>query len=271
MANPLGGISQLGGMYDDDMIRQATELAGMIRSYRAEAKARQKSEALKPFVTALQDAANQYNTAADDTARANASALASLTRENMLRGGFSPSDIDQRYWGSDPSRGFQTTKGFEAPVTGYEGLGRKEALEAIRRAMSDQLVQRETEAGLTGIDPLTGQKTWNRQYQEATLARSSGGGGGGGGGGSAPKAKSLYDQAKAAAYNDPRLWMGDDDPPEGSWSLNDLINAYMKTLGGGGGDDTASLIQQARANGWSDDEIRQALRSEGKDPAKYGL
>lgn len=70
---------------------------------------------------------------------------------------------------------------------------------------------------------------------------------GGGGGGSTP---SLYDQAKAAAYNDPRLWTGKlaegEKPPEGSWTLEELIKAYMQPRGGGaqGGFNTPQELLQ---------------------------
>lgn len=274
---PANTANQLRGMYGEDMFQQASQLAGLIKSYRADAKAQQKTETLSPYITALQNAANQYNTATDDTGRQNASALASLTRENMLRGGISPADIDQRYWGSDPTKGFQTTSGFEAPVTGYEGLKRTSAIDALRQALNDKLTQRQLDADLSGVDPHTGEKTWGRQYQEQQLALAAmkgAGGGGGGGGGSSAKIPSLYDQAKAAAYNDPRLWMGKDDPPEGSWTQDDLISAYMKTYGGGGGSgggDVADMIQQARSNGYSDAEIRQELINDGFNPAQYGL
>jgi hypothetical protein len=125
-----------------------------------------------------------------------------------------------------------------------------------------------------------------RAQAEATLANTQrsanapyGGSSGGGGSGSTPKPVSLYDQAKAAAYNDPRLYTGKEGTPEGTWSLEDLISAYMMTYGGqqqpqqasGGGDVTSSMIQQARANGYSDVEIRQGLIEDGLDPAQYGL
>lgn len=57
------------------------------------------------------------------------------------------------------------------------------AYERERQGQQDALQRRLTEAGLTGIDPLDGQKTWQRQYQENSLAnalaRASGGGGSG--------------------------------------------------------------------------------------------
>lgn len=217
MADPLAaGTNQLRSMYGEDMFQQASQLAGLIKSYRADAKAQQKTETLSPYITALQNAANQYNTATDDTGRQNASALASLTRENMLRGGISPADIDQRYWGSDPTKGFQTTSGFEAPVTGYEGLKRTSAIDALRQALNDKLTQRQLEADLSGVDPHTGEKTWGRQYQEQQLALSAmkGAGGGGGssrssGGSSSSSSSSLNSRATQAAvaqvwqYNTP--------------------------------------------------------------------
>lgn len=202
MADPLAaGTNQLRSMYGEDMFQQASQLAGLIKSYRAQAKAQQKTETLAPYTQALEGAANQWRSATDDEGRANASALANLTRENMLRGGISPADIDQRYWGSDPTRGFQTTSGFEAPVTGYEGLKRTQAIDALRQSVLDKLTQRQTEADLSGIDPFTGEKTWGRQYQEQQLALAAmkGAGGGGGGGGGLTAYQQYQISAKEAA------------------------------------------------------------------------
>ena len=84
-----------------------------------------------------------------------------------------------------------------------------------------------------------------RQTEEAKLAKALAPASSGGGGGSAstPKVTSLYDQAKAAAYNDPRLYTGklatDERPPEGLYTLEDLIASWMQLLSkqqaGGGG------------------------------------
>lgn len=254
---------------------KAQKIIPMIKAMREQ----QKTEKLSPFTQALDSAASQYGAATTDEGRQQANALASLTRANMLKGGFNPSDIDQKYWGNTPGQ-FQVTGGYEAPITGYEGFSRADAMNFRRQALLDELGRRETEAGLTGIDPFTGQKTWGRQYQEMALAKS---GSGGGGSASTKAPPSLYDQAKAAAYNDPRLYTGKVDDkseiPQGSWALEDLISAYMKTYGGGGGQQStgggdpqvAALVQQARAEGAADDEIRATLTSKGHNPAEYGL
>lgn len=144
----------------------------------------QKQARIAPVVQALQQFANNYKAATTDEGRQTANAMANQIRSNFAAGGGSLMDLPTQYWGSDPTQGVQTAEGFQVPISGYEGLGRKDTIALKRQALLDALTQRVQEAGLTGIDPLTGQKTWSRQYQEATLARSSGGGGGGGGGGS---------------------------------------------------------------------------------------
>lgn len=52
-----------------------------------------------------------------------------------------------------------------------------------------------------------------------------------------------------------------------------LIDYYAGLLGGGegGGEDVQALIDQAKANGYSDSEIADSLREDGIDPAEYGL
>ena len=111
-------------------------------------------------------------------------------------------------------------------------------------------------------------------------------GGGGGGGGTAAKTQTLAELAKAAAQNDPRLWMGDTDPPEGRWTLEGLQNAYINNQGGTqqastfdpetsdpslrGSDPMMLMIQQAKAQGLSAAQIRGGLAAEGVDPSKYG-
>jgi len=144
----------------------------------------QKQARIAPVVQALQQFANNYKAATTDEGRQTANAMANQIRSNFAAGGGSLMDLPTQYWGSDPTQGVQTAEGFQVPISGYEGLGRKDTIALKRQALLDALTQRVQEAGLTGIDPLTGQKTWSRQYQEATLARSAGGGGGGGGGGS---------------------------------------------------------------------------------------
>lgn len=139
----------------------------------------QQEQRINPVVQALQQFGNQYRAAATDEARAAANEGANAVRSNFYAAGGLPTDLPMQNWGSDPNKGFQTTAGFESPITGYEGLGRKDIIALRRQALLDALTRRVQEAGLTGIDPATGQKTWERQYKEAALARSGGGGGSG--------------------------------------------------------------------------------------------
>jgi len=143
----------------------------------------QKQARIAPVVQALQQFANNYKAATTDEGRQTANAMANQIRSNFAAGGGSLMDLPTQYWGSDPTRGVQTAEGFQVPISGYEGLGRKDTIALKRQALLDALTQRVQEAGLTGIDPDTGQKTWERQYQEYTLAnalaRASGGGGSG--------------------------------------------------------------------------------------------
>lgn len=159
-----------------DTMGQAKDLAQSISEY-------QMQQRTAPVIQALQQFANNYNAATTDEGRHSANTMANQVRANYLAGGGSPMDLPSNLWGSAPASGFQTTGGFQAPVTGYEGLGRKDTIALKRQALLDALTQRVQEAGLTGIDPDTGQKTWQRQYQENSLAnalaRASGGGGSG--------------------------------------------------------------------------------------------
>jgi hypothetical protein len=155
----------------------------------------QKQARIAPVVQALQQFANNYKAATTDEGRQTANAMANQIRENFAAGGGSFTDLPTQYWGSDPTRGVQTTEGFQVPISGYEGLGRKDTIALKRQALLDALTQRVQEAGLTGIDPLTGQKTWERQYQEYTLANRGTGGGGGGSGSATATTRSNYASA----------------------------------------------------------------------------
>lgn len=214
-------------------------------------------ERVAPVTNALASLGNQWKAATTDEGRNQAESLADKTRAAYITGGGSPTDISQQYWGSDPMQGFKTTTGYQAPITGYEGLDRDKTVDYTRDAIAAELKRRIDEAGLTGIDPQTGQKTWDRTYKEMMYNKPTGGSGGGGGSTKAPP--SLYDQAKAAAYNDPRLFMGKaEDAPEGTYTLDALISAWMGQLpkqaqqaaGGGGG----------VVNGITDADILQYLK-----------
>ena len=171
----------------------------------------QKQARIAPVVQALQQFANNYKAATTDEGRQTANAMANQIRSNFAAGGGSLMDLPTQYWGSDPTQGVQTAEGFQVPISGYEGLGRKDTIALKRQALLDALTQRVQEAGLTGIDPLTGQKTWERQYQEYTLANRGTGGGGGGSGssGSSSTPSSLNNRAtqqavaQVWAYNTP--------------------------------------------------------------------
>lgn len=145
----------------------------------------QKQARIAPVVQALQQFANNYKAATTDEGRQTANAMANQIRSNFAAGGGSLMDLPTQYWGSDPTRGVQTAEGFQVPISGYEGLGRKDTIALKRQALLDALTQRVQESGLTGIDPKTGQKTWDRQVQEQQLALSAARAGSGGGSGSA--------------------------------------------------------------------------------------
>ena len=252
-------------------------LVPFIRQMKAQKAAAAQQQRTAPVINALSSLGQQWQTAATPEAKETAHSLADKTRSAYLTGGGSPTDLGQQYWGSDPTQGFEGTGGFSAPITGYEGLARKDTIDYTRDALAAELKRRLDEAGLTGVDPQTGQATLEGKYKNYLMSKVSGGSSGGSSGGGSAKTPTLYDQAKAAALNDPRLYMGAAaDAPEGSFAQNDLIAAWMKQMGGGGGQasgggETSAMIQQARANGYSDDEIRQGLKEDGIDPAAYGL
>jgi len=253
------------------------KLVPFIRQMRAQKAQAAQQERVAPVTNALSQLGQQWQAAGSDTERAGIHSVADKTRSAYLTGGGSPADLGQQYWGSNPTQGFEGTSGFSAPITGYEGLDRDKTVDYTRDAIAAELKRRIDEAGLTGVDPQTGQATLEGKYKNYLMSKPIGGSSGGGGGGTA-KVSTLYDRAKAAAMNDPRLYMGKaEDAPEGSFAQDNLIAAWMRQLGGGGpqqasgGDETSAMIQQARTNGYSDDEIRQGLIDDGLDPSQYGL
>lgn len=157
----------------NSQLDQAKQLAQTISAY-------QKEQRTAPVIKALQEQSSLYNSTTDEAKRAAANAMNNRIRSNYLEGGGSPSELPSNLWGSDPTSGFQTMGGYDAPITGYEGLKRKDIIDWKRQAAMDALTKRVQESNITGIDPATNNKTWDRQYQEAALARSSSGGGGGG-------------------------------------------------------------------------------------------
>lgn len=173
---------QLSQMLSDPTAQRAFNDAQKIVETMKTVKTQQKQEAMSPFLEALRGASSRWQTATTDTERQAANNQNNQVREKLLAGGFSPSDVPAELRGADPNAGFQTTQGFSPLVTGYEGLGRKETMSLQRQALLDAMTNRTQEAGLTGIDPKTGSPTWERQYQERSLAKSSAGSGGSSGG-----------------------------------------------------------------------------------------
>ncbi len=215
-----------------EALAKAKELAGNITSY-------QKEQRTAPIIQALQQFADNYHAATTDEERQQANTMANQIRSNFLTGGGSGMDLPAQYWGSDPAKGFQTGRGFEVPVTGYEGLGREKTIDLKRQALIDALNTRLAEADLSGVDPSTGQKTWLRQYQEQDLATrlaSGGGGGGSSGGGITPyqwyqidrneqqDRADIEKRARELATKDSRRWEGSEAQEQ---VLLELIDAYM--------------------------------------------
>ncbi len=208
-------------------------LVPFIKQMKAQKQAAAQQERVAPVTNALSQLGQQWQTAATPEAKESAHSQANQVRSNYITGGGSPSDLAQQYWGSDPTQGFQGAAGFQAPITGYEGLDRNDTVDYTRDAIAAELKRRIDEAGLTGIDPQTGQATLEGKYKNYLMSKGSGGSGGSGSSGSS---KTLLQQAQAAANNDPRLWTGSDDPPEGRWSQAQLVNDYLQQLSGGGGE-----------------------------------
>jgi hypothetical protein len=208
-------------------------LAPFIKQMKAQKAQAAQQERVAPVTNALSSLGQQWQAAATPEAKESAHSQANQVRSNYITGGGSPADLAQQYWGSDPTQGFQGAAGFQAPITGYEGLDRNDTVDYTRDAIAAELKRRIDEAGLTGIDPQTGQATLEGKYKNYLMSKGSGGSGGSGSSGSS---KTLLQQAQAAANNDPRLWTGSDDPPEGRWSQAQLVNDYLQQLSGGGGE-----------------------------------
>lgn len=134
--------TQFSQMFQDPIqstIKEARQIADMIKSQRLQART-------QPAVSALSDITRQWQSAQDDEQRQRLNALASLTRANYLAGGGSPADLPKQYWGSDPTQGFQTTAGFEAPITGLEGLKRQDAISNKLKFLQDAFEKQKWEA-----------------------------------------------------------------------------------------------------------------------------
>ena len=156
-----------------DVLQKAQQAADTIKGSRNQQR-------LTPFIGALQQQGQRYGAATNDQERQSANAMANTIRETFLSSGGVPGEMPENLWGGSPTQGFQVgADQFSAPVTGLEGLSfgqRREQManqQALKRqAFLDALDQRKLEAGLTGVDPFTGQNTWDRQYQEGQLGLS---------------------------------------------------------------------------------------------------
>ena len=128
--------------FDPDMqntIKQAQQIAGLIKTQRSQQRT-------QPITNALSGLGEQYKSAQTDEQRQQANSLANMTRSNYLQGGGSPADLPSQNWGSDPSQGFQTAEGFQAPITGYEGLKRTDAISNRRQALTDMFEKQKWQA-----------------------------------------------------------------------------------------------------------------------------
>jgi hypothetical protein len=234
--------------------QDAQKMAGMMQAMRRQQQKATQQARVAPITNALSSLGAQWQAATTDEGRNTAHGLADKTRSAYITGGGSPTDLGQQYWGSDPSQGFEGEGGFSAPITGYEGLARKDTVDYTRDALAAERKRRIDEAGLTGVDPQTGQASLEGKYKNYLMSKPTGGGN------SSTKAPpSLYDQAKDAAYNDPRLYTGKlaagDSPPSGMYTTEDLIAAWMQqidsknkgggaTSGSGGGFSTPQSLLQ---------------------------
>ena len=142
MVNEVADIAQYSQMFQDPVFQRAYQdvqkVIGLKKSYRGQ----QKQERLAPVTNALSGLGEQWKSAQTDEARQQANALANLTRSNFIAGGGSPSELPTNLWGGDTAQGFQASQGFQAPITGYEGLKREDAITAQRNALAD-LMERE--------------------------------------------------------------------------------------------------------------------------------
>jgi len=176
--------------FDPDMqntIKQAQQIAGLIKTQRSQQRT-------QPITSALSGLGEQYKSAQTDEQRQQANSLANMTRANYLQGGGSPSELPSQYWGSDPGQGFQTSEGFQAPITGYEGLKRADAISNRRQSLSDLFEKQKWQATPESQD-------WYlpaaKQQAEATLAntrRSANAPYGGGGGGASKPSQTVTDR-----------------------------------------------------------------------------
>lgn len=181
--------TQFSQMFQDPIqstIKEARQIADMIKSQRLQART-------QPAVSALSDITRQWQSAQDDEQRQRLNALASLTRANYLAGGGSPADLPKQYWGSDPTQGFQTTAGFEAPITGLEGLKRQDAISNKLKFLQDAFEKQKWEASPES-DPRYKGLYLTKLQRDAYAPYSTGGGG--------PTTRENYSSAIADAQRD---------------------------------------------------------------------
>ena len=191
-------MEQINQMMQDpamqNTIQQARQIAGMIKSQR-------KEQRTQPAIQALSALSSQYGSAQDDTQRQTANQLASQARANYLQGGSSPLDLPQQYWGSDPTQGFQTSEGFQAPITGFEGMGRTNAITARRGAFADTMEKDKWNKSLENQDWYMPMKKQMMELQLADAMRPPSSGGGGGGGGGSMTQTDRFNNNLADAYD----------------------------------------------------------------------
>jgi len=141
----------------------------------------QKAQRAEPYLRTLQEYGSQWATATPER-QAELNKAASDARAAFLEAGGSPYDLPKSVWGSNPALGFQTGEDqFIPPFYGSNLTNRQRAIiaeqqmkqqEALNKALLNALNMRLKESQITGIDPETGQPTWQRQYQERRLAQS---------------------------------------------------------------------------------------------------
>ncbi len=257
-------LAQLGqksdkGMYSGNIFANAPLLAQALVQF-------QKQQRAEPFTQALNQYSQQWQSAGTDAERQAANQQANLARATFLQKGGSPTDLPTNLWGSDPLAGFQTGAEHYSPLYAGDNLsfGQREKTEALERAresarqsaLTNALNLRAGEASITGIDPYTGQNTWDRQYREQSLANDLYKATTGGDSGFTPWQEYQISQdeaeleakidaeARKALEIDTRKWTGPkqteldkvlygngtrENPGRGSDTNSGLVRAYMST------------------------------------------
>jgi hypothetical protein len=252
-------MTQFSQMFQDPTFQRAYNDVQKMIGFKKAYKESQKQERLQPTINALSGTATQYKTAQTDEQRQAANTMANQIRSNFLIGGGSPSELGQQYYGSDPTQGFQTSEGFQTPVTGFEGLERETAIDKRRQAFADMFEKKKYEMSKEGQDwylPLTKQNMENDiALQFKSINTPSGRSSGSSLGTTTTKpAATLSEQAKTLAKNDPRL-SPVDPAPEGYYTLDELTQAWFDKLTKektGGNEQSGNL--------YADEELQRFLK-----------